>query len=112
MATTSHVDLPLGEVVIRFSGHYTKADPGVHTLPNGDPGYPGTPSEFAWETAHLLLDEGRKSLEVTDFIYELLNLGHEELASALLEAYEDEVEAEDDEPSEDDIADFRRERDE
>ena len=37
-------DLHILELKILFD--YTPEDPGVHTYPNGDPGYPGSPAEI------------------------------------------------------------------
>lgn len=100
MSHPTHVDLVFGEVTIRFSGVYTPGDPGRHTLPNGDPGYPPTPSEFEWDKAFI------GELEVTEMVEELLALDFEELCSKLLERCEeaeaDDADGEDfDEPADD-----------
>lgn len=99
------VDLVFGELTIRFSGHYSEGEDDVHTLRNGDPGYPGTPSSFEWEVAHLLDEAGRPTVEVTDFVSELLSLTDDGLAEQLVEAHEEALEAEDDEPHADDLLD-------
>lgn len=100
MSHPTHVDLTFGEVTIRFSGVYTPGDEGRHTLPNGDPGHPPTPSEFEWDKAFI------GELEVTEMVAELVALEFDGLASKLLEKCEEqerEDEAEDfDEPRDDD----------
>lgn len=41
------VVLKLSEnLILTIEGHYYPEEPMVWTLPNGDPGYPGSPSEF------------------------------------------------------------------
>lgn len=37
------------DLVVSVGFTYDPGDPGVHTYPNGDPGYPGTPSEVSIE---------------------------------------------------------------
>jgi hypothetical protein len=98
------VDIAFGELTIRFSGRYSEGEDDVYTLPNGDPGYPGVPSSFEWEVAHLLDASGRPSAEVTDFISELLSLDDDSLADKLVEAHEESLE-DDDEPHADDLPD-------
>lgn len=96
--TGDFVDLVFGEVTIRFCGCYSPGDPGQHTLSNGDPGYPPTPSEFEWETAWL------GDVEVTEMVNQLMGLSEDELAECLIQKYEESVvEDEDiDPPSNDD----------
>jgi hypothetical protein len=96
MSRPTHVDLTFGEVTIRFSGVYTPGDSGRHTLPNGDPGYPPTPSEFEWDAAHI------GELEVTEMVEELVGLNFDELCSKLLERVEEEADEDFDEPRRDD----------
>lgn len=41
------VVLKLSEnLILTIEGHYYPEEPMVWTLPNGDPGHPGSPSEF------------------------------------------------------------------
>ena len=41
------VVLKLSEnLILTIEGHYYPEEPMVWNLPNGDPGYPGSPSEF------------------------------------------------------------------
>lgn len=39
---------------VEITWNFTPGDPGVHTFPNGDPGYPGTDDELEFEQAILL----------------------------------------------------------
>lgn len=39
------VDIVEDDVILEVSGTYSPGDPGVHTFPNGDPGYPPTGPE-------------------------------------------------------------------
>jgi hypothetical protein len=34
------------EIEVEVTGEYMPGEPGVHTYPNGDPGYPPTPPSF------------------------------------------------------------------
>jgi len=34
------------DLELEIEGNYTPEEPMIWTLPNGDPGYPGSPSEF------------------------------------------------------------------
>ena len=53
---------------LTISGNYSAATPHVYHLPNGDPGYPGAPSEF---DIHEILDEkGPVSEEIFDKLVE------------------------------------------
>lgn len=90
--TGDFVDITFGELTIRFCGCYTPGDSGRHTLSNGDPGYPGTPAEFEWETAWL------GETEVTDFVNELLELDDDRLHEKLLEQAEEDASDEPDAP--------------
>lgn len=78
--TGDFVDLVFGEVTIRFCGHYTPGDPGKHTMNNGDPGYPPTPSDFEWDAAWI------GELEVTEMVNELMSLGDDALLTDRLVA--------------------------
>lgn len=94
MSHPTHVDLTFGEVTIRFSGVYTPGDEGCHTLPNGDPGHPPTPAEFEWDKAFI------GELEVTEMVAELVALDFDGLAQKVLEACEEQLRGEADEPAE------------
>ena len=48
---------------------YTPADPGVHTYPNGDPGYPPTSEEY--EILIVTATTANGSCDITDLIAEL-----------------------------------------
>lgn len=100
-ATGDFVDLAFGEVIVRFCGTYEPGSPDVHTLPNGDPGYPGSPSDFIWESAWI------GELDVTDLVSELLDVDDDDLADRLVERYELEHDGGDDEPSSDEIDAYR-----
>lgn len=50
-----------GEREYEIEYAYTPGDPGCRTLPNGDPGYPGTGPAVEWLTARLILSHGQES---------------------------------------------------
>jgi len=71
------VQLRIDRELIYVTGKYTPEEYGLHTYPNGDPGYPGTPSEFhiekiEWETVNGTID-------ITSLIFTLEDLDLEEL---------------------------------
>jgi len=41
------IQIKLGENILDIEGVYIPLHKGIHTYPNGDPGYPDDPSEFA-----------------------------------------------------------------
>ena len=61
-------EITLGTVVLDVFGEYTPAEPMVHTEQNGDPGHPGSPSEFDISKIE------HHGYDVTSLIDELENL--------------------------------------
>lgn len=59
--------IKVGNVKLTAEGEYYKGDPGVHTLRNGDPGYPPSPAEF--EIEKIFIDvPGATPIEITDLL--------------------------------------------
>ena len=69
------IGITLNEQSLTVTGNYEPEDRGVHTYPNGDPGYPGTSSDFEVETIiwnkPIPLVGGSIEYDVTDLIFAL-----------------------------------------
>lgn len=69
----------LGDQQIEVKFDYTPADPGVHTLPNGDPGYPPNPEEVEIISIHW------GDTDVTDLVFEFLEMDQLEFEDKVVE---------------------------
>jgi len=69
----------LGDQQIEVKFDYTPADPGVHTLPNGDPGYPPSPEEVEIISIHW------GDIDVTDLVFEFLEMDQLEFEDKVVE---------------------------
>lgn len=79
------VSIYLGELELEITGFYIPCDPMVHTYSNGDPGYPGAPSEFEIEKIKF------KGTEIIDLIQELDGLLPAKLSTNLWTQIEEKV---------------------
>jgi len=69
----------LGDQQIEVKFDYTPADPGVHTLPNGDPGYPPSPEEVEIISIHW------GDTDVTDLVFEFFGMDQLEFEDKVVE---------------------------
>lgn len=92
------------ELKVEITGTYSPGRPGVHTLRNGDPGYPADPAEFNVEKVELLgVNDGRDGEDVLipetgefyeEFMEEIDRAVEEEIQrenEAAAEAYADDA---------------------
>ena len=56
-----------GDQTLRCGIEFSPYSPGVHTMPNGDPGYPDDPEEFYIEKVELKLADNRW-LDISDLL--------------------------------------------
>lgn len=66
------------DLELEIEGNYTPEEPMVWTLPNGDPGYPGSESEFEINDIKItkgtlldLIDNLNGNLDLWDYLTEL-----------------------------------------
>ncbi len=73
------VVLKLSEnLILTIEGHYYPEEPMVWTLPNGDPGYPGSPAELVINSIKIikgtlldLIDNLNGNLDLWNYLTEL-----------------------------------------
>ena len=77
MKTTTTIKLS-DDLELEIEGFYTPEEPMVWTLPNGDPGYPGSASEFEINDIKItkgtlldLIDNLNGNLDLWDYLTEL-----------------------------------------
>ena len=77
MRTTTTIKLS-DDLELEIEGFYTPEEPMVWTLPNGDPGYPGSASEFEINDIKItkgtlldLIDNLNGNLDLWDYLTEL-----------------------------------------
>jgi hypothetical protein len=66
------------DLELEIEGNYTPEEPMIWNLPNGDPGYPGSPSEFDIHDIKIikgtlldLIDNLNGNLDLWDYLTEL-----------------------------------------
>lgn len=66
------------DLELEIEGNYTPEEPMVWTLPNGDPGYPGSPAELVINSIKIikgtlldLIDNLNGNLDLWDYLTEL-----------------------------------------
>jgi hypothetical protein len=66
------------EISLEVEGHYYPEEPMVWTLPNGDPGYPGSPAELVINSIKIikgtlldLIDNLNGNLDLWNYLTEL-----------------------------------------
>ena len=70
----------LGDQELEVKFDYTPEDPGVHTLPNGDPGYPPSP-----ESIDEIISIKWGDIDVTDLVYEYFELDQMQFEEMLID---------------------------
>jgi hypothetical protein len=70
----------LGDQQLEVRFDYTPEDPGVYTLPNGDPGYPPSP-----ESIDEIISIKWGDIDVTDLVYEFFELDQMEFEEMLID---------------------------
>lgn len=86
--STQMIELVVGETPLRVIADYSPGRPGVHTLPNGDPGYPDDPDEFWIETVEAKINGFWA--DVTDLL-QACGVDLEDFDSALVSAVYDRM---------------------
>lgn len=64
------LNIEMGELTLEVEATYRPGTPDVHTLPNGDPGYPGDPPELDIDSVTLVTPLGER-LDVYQFLDDL-----------------------------------------
>ena len=95
--STQVTEMEFGNKELRVTWEFEAGDPGVHTFPNGDPGYPPTGPEWYWEKVELKLEPG-EWLDVSKMMKELLGDDGEDRISLRLDKIVADCPEEDDEP--------------
>jgi hypothetical protein len=70
----------LGDQQLEVKFDYTPADPGVYTLPNGDPGYPPYP-----ESIDEIISIKWGKIDVTDLVFEFFDLDQMQFEEMLID---------------------------
>jgi len=84
-----------GGMYYRAVVDYTPGRPGVHTLSNGDPGYPDDPAEFEFLELYGVADDNSETneaylLEDDDCFNELYDAAYPEVCESAADYYETE----------------------
>lgn len=107
------VEIEVGGHQLRCEYDYTPGRPGVHTMPNGDPGYPDDPEEFVVSRISIFVGltptHPLSWLDITDLVVELTDEEGGIVGPLALEAFQlelDEAQADIPEPEVTDWSDL------